>query len=100
LKKQKIKGGRPYSKKIPQDVKKTNAKIREIRDEQVVLELPLPVAEVLAGIPEAVEELSREVGLMLVMSVIKSECEKIAGIKDAKNPQTLYFAFIEHKYSV
>jgi len=71
--------------------KKANGKIREIRDEQVVLELPLPIAEVLAGIPEAVEELSHEVGLMLVMSVIKSECEKIAGIKDAKNPQRKAF---------
>jgi putative transposase len=71
--------------------KKANGKIREIRDEQVVLELQLPVAEVLAGIPEAVEELSHEVGLMLVMSVIKSECEKIAGVKDAKNPQRKAF---------
>jgi hypothetical protein len=44
--------------------------------------LPLPIAEVLAGIPEAVEELSYEVGLMLVMSVIKSECEKIAGVRE------------------
>jgi hypothetical protein len=71
--------------------KKANGKIREIRGEQVVLELQLPVAEVLAGIPEAVEELSHEVGLMLVMSVIKSECEKIAGVKDAKNPQRKAF---------
>lgn len=66
--------------------KKANGKIREINDGQVVLELPLPIAEVLAGIPQAVEELSHEVGLMLVMSVIKSECEKIVGVKDAKNP--------------
>jgi transposase-like protein len=66
--------------------KKSNGKIREIKDERVVLELPLPIADVLAGIPHAVEELSYEAGLMLVMAVIKSECEKIAGVKDAKNP--------------
>jgi len=36
-------------------------------------------------------KMSKEVGLMLVMSVIKSECEKIAGIKDAKNPHRKAF---------
>ncbi len=66
--------------------KKANGKIREVRDGQVVLELPLPLAEVLAGIPEAVEGLSHEVGFMLVMAVIESECERIAGAKDSKNP--------------
>lgn len=66
--------------------KKANGKIREIADGQVVLELPLPVADVLAGIPEAVERLSHEVGLMLVLAVIESECERIAGTKDSKNP--------------
>lgn len=38
--------------------KKANGKIREIRDGQVILELPLPLADVVRGIPEAVEELS------------------------------------------
>ncbi len=66
--------------------KKANGKIREIRDGQVVLEIPLPVAEVLAGIPDAVEGLSHEVGLMLVTAVIESECERVAGTKDTKNP--------------
>lgn len=66
--------------------KKANGKIREIRDGQVILELPLPIADVLRGIPEAVEGLSQEVGLMLVSAVIESECERIAGKKDAKNP--------------
>ena len=40
LKKQKIKGGRPYGKRYHKMSKKANGKIREIRDEQVVLELP------------------------------------------------------------
>lgn len=34
--------------------KNANGKM-EIQDEKVILELPLPVAEVLAGIPEAVD---------------------------------------------
>jgi transposase-like protein len=66
--------------------KKANGKIGEIRDDQIILELSLPVADVLAGIPDAVEELSQDVGLMLVSAVIESECERIAGKKDTKNP--------------
>lgn len=65
--------------------KKANGRVREIRDGQVVLELPLPVADVLRGIPEAVEGLSREVGLMIVSAVIESECERIAGKKNERN---------------
>lgn len=67
--------------------RKANGKIREIRDGQITLELPLPIAEVLTGIPEVVEELSQEVGLMLISAVIGSECEKIAGKKNSKDPQ-------------
>lgn len=66
--------------------KKANGKIREVRDGQVILELPLPIADVLAGIHEVVEGLSQEVGLMLIGAVIESECEKIAGQKNIKNP--------------
>ena len=44
--------------------KKANGKIREIKDGQVILEVPLPLADVLRGIPEAVEVLSQEVGLL------------------------------------
>jgi len=54
------------SKRYRKMAKKANGKIREIRDGQVLLELPLPVADVLAGIPAAVEGLSQEVGLMLL----------------------------------
>ncbi|MGQ9691760.1 MAG: hypothetical protein ACUVQY_11020 [Thermoproteota archaeon] len=63
-----------------------NGKTREIVDGQVVLEVPLPIADVLAGIPGTVEGLSHEIGLMLVLAVIHSECERIAGAKDSKNP--------------
>lgn len=74
------------SKRYRKMAKKANGKIREIRDGQVLLELPLPVANVLAGIPKAVEGLSQEVGLMLIWAAIKSECDNIAGQKNAKNP--------------
>jgi len=67
--------------------RKANGKVREIEGERVVLELPLPVAEVLGGIPEAVEELSRNVGLMLIGAVLESECERVAGKKNLKNPE-------------
>ena len=66
--------------------KKANGKIREIKEGQVILEMPLPIADVLAGLPDAVEGLSQEVGLMLVSAVIESECEQIAGRKNARNP--------------
>lgn len=74
------------SKRYRKMAKKANGKIREIKEGQVILELPLPLANVLAGIPDAVEGLSQEVGLRLIGAVIESECEQIAGRKDAKNP--------------
>jgi putative transposase len=67
--------------------RKANGKIREIKEDKIILELPFPIAEVLMGLPEAVEELSQEAGLMLISALIESECEKIAGKKNMKNPQ-------------
>lgn len=67
--------------------RKANGKVREIREGQITLELPLPIAQVLTGIPDVVEELSQEVGLMLISAVIESECEKKAGKKNARDPQ-------------
>ncbi len=67
--------------------RKANGKIREIGEGQITLELPLPIAQVLSGIPEVVEELSQEVGLMLISAVIESECEKKAGKKNVRDPQ-------------
>jgi len=67
------------SKRYHKMTKKSNGKIREIKEGQVILELPLSVADVLAGIPDAVEGLSHEVGLVLIWAAIKSECESIAG---------------------
>ncbi len=66
--------------------RKVNGRIREIVDGRVVLELPLPVAEVLSGMTEAVESLSREAGLMVVSALLEDECERIAGPKNSRNP--------------
>ncbi|MDP2168208.1 MAG: IS256 family transposase [Thermodesulfovibrionales bacterium] len=66
--------------------RKVNGRIREISNGRIVLELPLPVAEVLSGIPEAVERMSREAGLMVVSALLEDECERIAGPKNSRNP--------------
>jgi hypothetical protein len=66
--------------------KKVNGKIREIKDGRVLLELPLPMAEVIGGISGVVKELTHEVGLLIVSAAMTSECERIAGPKDSKNP--------------
>jgi len=66
--------------------KKANGKIREISEGGVLLELPLPVADVIESIPEVIRELSQEAGLLLMSAAMQSECERIAGPKDSKNP--------------
>jgi transposase-like protein len=66
--------------------RKVNGRIREVGDGRVVLELPLPLAEVLGGIPAAVKEMSEGVGLMVVSALLEDECERIAGPKNSRNP--------------
>ena len=66
--------------------KKANGRIREIREGGVLLELSLPVAAVIESIPEVIRELSQEAGLLLMSAAMQSECERIAGPKDSKNP--------------
>jgi putative transposase len=65
--------------------RKANGKIREIREGQVTIEVPLPIAEVLSGTTGIVEELGREIGLMVISAVIESEAEQKAGKKHARN---------------
>jgi len=66
--------------------KKSNGKIREVTEESVTLELPLPIAEIMLGMPQAIEQMSREVGLTLMTAAMQAEGLKIAGPKGAKNP--------------
>jgi transposase-like protein len=66
--------------------KKTNGKIREIGEGSVLVELPLSVAGVIEKLPEVIGTLAQEAGLLLMSASMKSECTRIAGPKDAKNP--------------
>lgn len=66
--------------------KKANGKIREIGDGRVLLELPLAVAGVIESLPDVIRELAQEAGLLLMSAAMDSECERIAGAKDSKNP--------------
>ncbi len=66
--------------------KKANGKVREIREGSVVVELPLSVAGVIERLPEVIGELAQEAGLLLMSAAMESECTRIAGPKDSKNP--------------
>jgi len=66
--------------------KNSKGKVKEVSDGSITMELPLPIAEVMMGITSAVEELSREAGLMLISALLYDECERIAGTKHSRNP--------------
>ncbi|MCG6551536.1 MAG: IS256 family transposase [Candidatus Magnetominusculus sp. LBB02] len=74
-------------KKYRKMTRKASGKVREIGEGDVVLELPLSVAEVMEGIPVMVKELSEAVGLMVISALMTSECEGLAGKKNTKNPK-------------
>lgn len=67
--------------------RKSNGTIREVAAGVVKLELPVPIAEIMLGIPQAIEKLSREVGLMLMTAAMETEGLKIAGARGIKNPE-------------
>jgi transposase-like protein len=66
--------------------RKVNGKIREIGEGGIVLELPLPMAEVIENLPRMIGELAQETGILLMSAAMESECTRIAGPKDSKNP--------------
>ncbi len=66
--------------------KNAKGKVREVSGGSIMMELPLPMAEVMMGMTGVVEELSREAGLLLISAVLNSECERIAGKKHSRNP--------------
>lgn len=71
--------------------KKASRKVREVREGKVVIELPLPIAEVIGGMSEVVEALSREAGVMLMLAVMESECKRIARKKNSWNPERIAY---------
>lgn len=66
--------------------RKVNWKVREVEGGRVVMEPSMPAAEVLAELPDMVEGLSRDAGLLLIRAVMRSECERVAGRKHERNP--------------
>jgi putative transposase len=66
--------------------KKANGKVREISDGNVLLELPLSVAGVIASLPGVIRELAQEAGLLLMSAAMNAESEMIAGCKNSRNP--------------
>lgn len=66
--------------------RKANGKIREVGEGGIVLELPLPMVKVIADLPRMIGELAKETGILLMSAAMESECRRIAGPKDSKNP--------------
>jgi putative transposase len=66
--------------------KKANGKVREVSDRGIVLELPLSVAEVVGSLPQLIGKMAQDVGLLLMSAAMESECERIAGRKNSRNP--------------
>jgi transposase-like protein len=71
--------------------RKANGKVREIAEGHVTMELPLTLATVMMGIPEAIRELAMDMGILLMSAVMESECEQVAGKKGIKNPQRMAY---------
>lgn len=70
-----------------QKLKRTvKGKIKEVAEDRVLLELPLKVAEAIGSLPQLIREMAQETGILLMLAAMNSECERIAGPKDSKNP--------------
>lgn len=68
------------------DGKATGKSGKCIFKESVMVELPLPVAEILSGVEVAIEELAGEIGLLLIEHTMAAEVERLAGKRYAHVP--------------
>ncbi len=66
--------------------RKVNGKVREIGPGGVLLELPFKMAEVVGRLPQLIREMAQETGILLMLAAMNSECVRIAGPKNSKNP--------------
>ena len=66
--------------------RKVNGKVREVRDNKVVMELDVNMAGLIESLPRMVEELALNAGLLAINAIINAECEEKAGKKHARNP--------------
>ncbi len=55
--------------------------------QRVTVQLSLPIAEILAGVHGAVEEMAGEAGLLIMQSLIEEEVEQRAGQRYKHDPQ-------------
>lgn len=74
------------SKKYRTMTRGVNGKVREVSEDSIMMEIPLPVAEIISGTICEIERLAEEVGLALILTVIECEAERHAGPKHSKNP--------------
>ncbi|MEW6117266.1 MAG: transposase [Nitrospirota bacterium] len=54
--------------------RKATGKIREVSEGKVTVEVPLPLASVLMGMPQVIRELAQDMGILLMTAVMESEC--------------------------
>lgn len=66
--------------------RKATGKIREVSEGKVTVEVPLPLASVLMGMPQVIRELAQDMGILLMTAVMESECDLITGGKGVRNP--------------
>ncbi|RME66024.1 MAG: IS256 family transposase, partial [Nitrospirae bacterium] len=66
--------------------RKVNGRIRQVSQESVVMEVPIPMAEILAGAGFVIEKIAEELGLMLMFAAMQAEAENLAGPKNRKDP--------------
>jgi len=71
--------------------RKVNGKVREISQDRVVMEVPIPMAEIISGASFIIEKTAEELGLMFMLPAIHAEAEKKGGVKDSKNPHRLAY---------
>ena len=57
---------------------------------QLHLQLPLPLAEALDDSMQALEGLSRQIGVLIARAVLEAEAEQLAGPTHAREPGTPY----------
>ena len=81
--------GRAYRKKCRPASRRRVEVIEQadVSGDRVLVELSVPVAEVIDGISEEVERLAGEAGVLIMKAVMNAEVESLAGPKGRHDPQ-------------
>jgi transposase-like protein len=80
-----------YAKKTRRSRRKQAEPTGEVREldtakGSVTMQLPLPLAEILAGVHGAVEEVAGQAGLLIMQALIEDEVERLAGPRYMHDP--------------